>query len=309
MNKTNSIIGSILLLMSLAAYSQILPKKIEIIVPYGAGGASDGAARHFQTWAINQKNYDVVVVNKPGAQGSIATNDLFRSAKDGSVISFTAAGVIVMAEERAGKRLAEPITTTGITVQAIIANPNSKYQTLKDFEAGIKTAPEDFTMGWFAVGNLSVLNQIQKNLNSNKEFLRVPFKTSTDTAQNVVGGHINLGIVPMAVAKPMIDDGKLKLVVAVAHKEFQLPKEMPSITKRFPNWTHQDGFMVALPFGVSNQVEEAWLVLLKEYFDQRETQNFYQENYLARTTFGKTSAVELINNARESLKKLEVQIK
>jgi len=309
MNKTKSIIGSILLLISLAGYAQTLPKKIEIIVPYGPGGASDAAARHFQTWAINHKNHDIIVVNKPGAQGSIATNDLSRSAKDGSVISFTAAGVIVMAEERAGKRLAEPITTTGITVQAIIANPNSKYQTLKDFETGIKTAPEDFVMGWFAVGNLSVLNQIQKNLNANKEFLRVPFKTSTDTAQNVIAGHINLGIVPMAVAKPMIDDGKLKLVVAVAHKEFQLPKEMPSITKRFPNWTHQDGFMVALPFGVSNQIEEAWLVLLKEYFDQQETQSFYQDNYLAKAKFGKHSAIELINNAKESLKKLEVQIK
>jgi hypothetical protein len=67
--------------------------------------------------------------------------------------------------------------------------------------------------------------------------------------------------------------------------------------------------MVALPYGSPSAVEEAWLILLKEYFDQQETQNFYQDSYLAKAKFGKHSAVELINNAKESLKKLEVQIK
>lgn len=302
-----TLIALFLTFVSISTMAEV-PKKVEIIVPYGAGGASDGAARHFQAWAAT-RGHNMIVINKPGAQGTIATNDLAQSPKDGSVVTFTAAGVIVMAEKRAGKRLAEPVTVTGVTVQAIVAHPESPYQTFNAFEQGLKTAPNDFMLGWFAIGNLAVLNQIQKNLKVEKDITRVPFKTSADTAHNVMNKTIPLGIIPMAVAKPLIDDGKLRLVMAVAPREFRLPKEIPVITQRFPNWQHQDGFMVALPHGVDENVERAWTALLREYFDQKETHKFYEENFLARAPFGKKHATELINNAEEALKKLEIHVK
>lgn len=299
---------SIILLLITSVCSAEVPKKIEIIVPYGAGGASDQAARHFQSWMIS-KNYSVVIANKPGANGTIAMNDLSQSPKDGSVISFSAAGVIALAENRAGKKLVEPLTISGITVHAYITHPQSNYQTFASLEKGLKAGNNDIMIGWFAVGNMTILNQIHKRLKLEKDPLFVPFKTSTDTSQNVVGKHIPLAIVPMAVAKPLIDDGKLHLITAISPSNYKLPKGMYNIIQRFPDWKHQDGFIVALPFGVSEETEKKWTAILQEYFSQKETDKFYEDLYLARSVFGKRAAEELINNAEDALKKFEVQIK
>lgn len=301
------IIFTCLLFITSICFAEV-PKKIELIVPYGPGGASDQAARHFQTW-LASKNYVVSVVNKAGAQGTIAMQDLAMSPKDGSVISFTAAGVIVIAEQRAGKKLVEPLTVTGTTVHAIVSYPTGKYNSYSLFEQGLKTGADDLMFGWFAVGNLSILNQIQKNVKSTKDITRVPFKTSADTAHNIMNNSIPIGMIPMAVAKPLIDSNKLKLVIAVAPKEYQLPKEFPSIIQKFPNWKHQDGFIAALPYGVDERIEQSWMILLKEYFEQKETHRFYDDIYLAKAPFGKKHVLELINNAEESIKKLDVQIK
>jgi tripartite-type tricarboxylate transporter receptor subunit TctC len=298
----------IFLLLVSSVCNAELPKRIEIIVPYGAGGASDQAARHFQTW-MSSKQYSVAIINKPGAQGTIAMNDLAQSAKDGSVISFSAAGVIAMAEERANKKLAVPLTISGITVHAYITHPASNYQTFASLEKGLKAGNEDIMIGWFAVGNMTILNQMHKRLKLEKEPLFVPFKTSTETAQNVIGKHIPLAIVPMAVAKPLIDDGKLRLITAINPVNYRLPKGMNSITQRFPDWKHQDGFIVALPLGVSEETEKKWTAILQEYFSLKETDKFYEDLYLARAAFGKKAAEELINNAEDALKKFEVQIK
>ena len=65
-------IAIFLLLLSSVCNAE-LPKRIELIVPYGPGGASDQAARHFQTW-MNSKQHSVSIINKPGANGTIAMN-------------------------------------------------------------------------------------------------------------------------------------------------------------------------------------------------------------------------------------------
>ncbi len=299
---------ALILFLTASVCSAEIPKKVEIIVPYGAGGASDQAARHFQSWMLS-KQYSAVIINRPGANGAIAMNDLSQSPKDGSVISFSAAGVIALAEQRANKKLIVPLTISGITVQAFITNPKSNYQNFASLEKGLKAGNNDIMIGWFAVGNVAVLNQIYKKIKLGKEPLLVPFKTSTETAQNVVGNHVPMALVPMIVAKPLIDDGKLKLITAISPSNFKLPKEMTSITQRFPDWDHQDGFVVVLPYGVSEDVEKKWTVLLQEYFSQKDTDKFYEELFIAKATFGKKAAQELINNAEETLKKFETQIK
>lgn len=300
-----SIIG---LITATSIIANEIPKRIEIIVPYGAGGASDQAARHFQSWMIS-KQYSAILVNRPGANGTIAMNDLSQGSKDGSVISFSAAGVIALAENRANKKLVTPLTISGVTVQAFITNPNSNYQNLSSLEKGLKAGNKDIMIGWFAVGNVAVLNQIYNKIKLENEPLLVPFKTSTDTAQNVVGNHIPLALVPMTVAKPLIDEGKLKLVTAISPSNFKLPKGMTSITQRFPDWNHQDGFIVVLPHGVPDHVEKAWSNILQEYFSQKETDKFYEDLYIARVAFGKKAAEELIGHAEDTLKKIEAQIK
>lgn len=299
---------ALILFLTASICSAEIPKKVEIIVPYGAGGASDQAARHFQSWMLS-KQYSAVITNRPGANGTIAMNDLSQSPKDGSVISFSAGGVIALAEQRANKKLIVPLTISGITVHAFITNPKSNYQNFASLEKGLKAGNNDIMIGWFAVGNVAILNQIYKKIKLEKEPLLVPFKTSTETAQNVVGNHIPMALVPMIVAKPLIDDGKLKLITAISPSNFKLPKEMTGITQRFPDWNHQDGFVVVLPYGVSEDVEKKWTVLLQEYFSQKDTDKFYEELFIAKATFGKKAAQELINNAEETLKKFETQIK
>src|SRR5919197_698548 len=136
-----------------SAQAQRYPTKtIELVVSYGAGGSTDLIAR-----AVSQKLQDrlgqsVVVLNKPGASGTIGASQVERASPDGHTLyaGFTTEMAVVPQLSKSAKYSLddfEPIAVTGIVPVVLIAAKNVKATSVPELIEELSAAPGKYTYG------------------------------------------------------------------------------------------------------------------------------------------------------------------
>lgn len=285
------------------AVAGTLPKFVQVIMPYGAGGAPDMQFRHLQQYLID-KSITINPIYKPGANGIIAMQDLAKANKDGSVISITAAGIIANAEVQNKIKVADPLTISGITLHALVTSPSGRYKTLSSVETALKTGDINFNIGYHAVGNLLIMDRYFAKLGVTSEVTKVPYKTSVESSTAIIGGHLQSAFVPMSVAVPLAKDGKLTILAVAGPRSFKAPAGVVSFSARWADWRPLDAFMIAAPPGWATHITEAWLSMLEEYFKDSRTIEFYEKSYLAIDTFGPEQAQRIISSASKEVENI-----
>jgi putative tricarboxylic transport membrane protein len=293
-----------LLFNLVSAVANMLPKNVQVILPYGPGGSADLQFRHLQQYLVD-KGITANPIYKPGANGIIAMQDLSRANKDGSVISITAGGIIANAEIQNKTKVADPLTITGVTLHALITNPNGRYKTLNLLETALKTSDVNFNMGYHAVGNLLIMDRYFAKLGVTSEVTKVPYKTSVDSSTAIVGGHLQSAFVPMATASPLAKEGKVLILAVAGPRSFKAPQGVVSFSARWSDWRPLDAFMIAAPPGWDTKTTEAWLSILEEYYRDSRTHEFYEKSYLSIDTFGPDQAQRIVSSALKEVENIK----
>jgi tripartite-type tricarboxylate transporter receptor subunit TctC len=302
------LITFLLLLGSIAQadpYKEI-PKSVKFIMPYGPGSIVDAQYRHFQKF-MEARGVNVIGSYKPGAGGIIASNDLLDSPRDGSVIMMNATSNSWIAETRLGKKVIEPLMSTGGSGIVMITYPGSNYENYDNLVLAIKNNDPDVKVGWQGVGNILSMNQLAEKLNS-KPVLMVPYKSSVDSSRDVTGKHLPLALIPLNTAKPLADAGTIKIVFGFGPGKI-IPTDVLDIKKRITSWRHGELFFVGVPPGTDSRIIKAWSTILKEWLDDKETEEYFKKVYFGKDVGGPEYVNEVIAHQGASLKKYNVEIK
>src|SRR5690242_19370126 len=136
-----------------SAQAQRYPSKtIEIVVSYGAGGSTDLIARAIAQKLQDRLGQSVVVINKPGASGTIGATQVAHASPDGHTLyaRFTTHMAEVPQISRSVKYSLddfEPIAVTGIVPVVLIASKNVKANGLGELIEELRSAPGKYTYG------------------------------------------------------------------------------------------------------------------------------------------------------------------
>ena len=127
-------------------------RAIEIIVAYGPGGSTDLVARALAQKFQERLGQSVVVLNKPGASGSIGATLAARAAPDGYTlyVGYTAETVVVPQISRSAKFSLddfEPIALTGLVPLVLITSKKVRADNLRQFIAELVSQPGKYTYG------------------------------------------------------------------------------------------------------------------------------------------------------------------
>lgn len=282
-----------------------IPKKIQMYVPYSPGGVVDFQFRHLSQY-LSTKGIILTALYKPGGNSVVAASEFINADKDGSVIMINSTSNSWHAEQRLGKKVIEPIISTGGTANAIITYPGSKYENFEDFIISLKSGDTDLKIGWPAAAILLYIHQLTDTIDAPKP-LTVPYKTPSDAARDVVGKHLPVAVVSMAVALPLVDAKKIKIISGFSAGTSGLPKDIFNVNNKYPNLRHNDIFFIGLPPGTDEKIVNAWLELLKEYLTLKETSDAYAAVYLGRNVGGVTHINDLIRRQSESIKKHNIE--
>jgi tripartite-type tricarboxylate transporter receptor subunit TctC len=201
-----------------SAAAQTYPNRnVEVIVSYGAGGSTDVVARVVAQKLGERLGQSFVVLNKPGASGTIGINTAMRANPDGYTLlnGYTSETVVVPQISKTIKYSVvddfEPIAITGIVPVVLIVSKNVRADNLKDFIEEMRASPSKYTYGG-GIGSPPHVMGAWMNKVRGLDVRHVPYRGGAQGINDVVGGHIDMFYGGVAAAKAAISSGSVKAI-------------------------------------------------------------------------------------------------
>jgi len=206
-----------------SAYAWQPEKPVQLIVGFSAGGGSDLIARAIVAGAQECYPTPLVIVNKAGAAGTIAAQEVANSAADGYTL-LLAGGSESTSVPAHRKTPYDPSTdfTSIIRLyvgsQFLVVNANSPYKTPQDIIDAAKAQPGQIAHGSSGVGSLAHSLPLLLGREAGVTFKHVPYQGGAPAIQAVLAGQIDFTVAVSEEIRGQVDAGTLR-VIGVASEE------------------------------------------------------------------------------------------
>ena len=188
------------------AFAQNYPERpVEITVPWTPGAVTDVLGRVLADGLSAELGQRFIVVNRPGATGSLGSAAVARAAPNGYSLLFTAAvsiTVVPLFNKKIGydQRSFVPICQAFKNEMAIVVKQDSPIRTVTDLVNAAKARPGVVNYGHLGVGSIPHLAMIEFSQVAGVGFNAIPYKGDGDVMQHVMGGQLDFGTVVLSSA-------------------------------------------------------------------------------------------------------------
>jgi len=229
-------IATLALAPALAQAEAAFPDKpITFVVPFAAGTATDQIARAIGNGVTAEAKQPVVIDNKAGASGFIASQQVAKAAPDGYTVLITT-NTTHAANEHLYKKMPydpvkdfAPITALGKGGQIMVVNPSFTAKTVAEFIAMAKKEPGKYSFGSGSSSSRMAGELLQQM--ADIKLLHVPYKSNTLAVTDLLGGQINMMITDTATGLPQVKSGKLRALGVSGSKRSPLAPDVPTIAE------------------------------------------------------------------------------
>jgi tripartite-type tricarboxylate transporter receptor subunit TctC len=284
------IIAALLLVPTLAfAWQPPVGRPITATVGFAPGSGNEVSFRIVaaQVERANPK-MTFVVQNKPGAGEILGVNwfaqqppngfNLYIASQQGL---FTATEQWYPGQLRINPMDMEFVTTIAKSPLAVVANINSKVNTPEQLIQLLKNpqAPVNFALG--ATAHRIVLEYLMDAVKGDRKLVQaVLYKGPAQAVQDVAGNQTEFGIMPIAIAKPLIDAGRVKpIAIASEQRLTQIPK-VPLWKDYVPGLNVYAAWMIMLPPGTPREQIDYYNQLFVPAINSPEAKKLFDENLM-----------------------------
>jgi tripartite-type tricarboxylate transporter receptor subunit TctC len=230
------------------AWGQVWPTKpIRVIVPFGAGSATDIVPRIVFDPLSALLGQPIVVENRVGAGSTLGTAAVAKADPDGYTLLATSTAHTItpavyanLSYDAASDFAA--VIPFGSVANALVISPSKGFKTIQDMVAAAKARPGTFNYASVGVGSATHLSVERLRLSAGFEAVHVPFRGGPEALTEVVAGRVDFYFCPINTALPFIRDGKLlALLVNSPTRAVELP-DVPTTLEagyrdaEFPIW-------------------------------------------------------------------------
>ena len=219
-------------LPSLAA--QNYPRRpIEMVIPFGTGGASDIFARNFAQIAAKYIGKPFTPVNKGGAGTIEGMTYSYGAPADGyTILEITPSVLIVEAQNKSSikfRQSFEPIMRVQSDVVLFGVSAKSKFKTLDDMIAFAKANPRKLKIGGISPGGLDEYIARGFARKAGIEWTYVPYKAASELKAAVLGGELDVYQDKLISFLGMVESGDIRPFVVLSAKRLAVPdfKDVP----------------------------------------------------------------------------------
>ncbi|GAA4329617.1 tripartite tricarboxylate transporter substrate binding protein [Pigmentiphaga soli] len=230
------------------AWAQSYPTKaIQIVVPYAPGGSSDFAARQLSHRLETRLGQPVVVVNRPGASGTIGVTQVARAEPDGYTLLLGLNTEMVIVPQLTRNTpydldKFEPISIVGSTPLVLVGKKEFRANDMRGLIEEIRAQPGKINFGG-AVGSPAHISGSWLRRAAKLDIAHVPYKGGAQAANDVAGGSLDLYFSGILPAKPLIEAGRIKAYVVTGEKRSSTLPNVPTMAEAgipdfvLGNWT------------------------------------------------------------------------
>ena len=236
-------------------------KSIRFIVPFAAGGSSDTLARTLAQTLTDLVGQQVVVDNRPGANGNIGMEIAARAPADGYTIVLADIANLAIAPSLYARlpydpvRDYAPVNLPATSPNVLCVYPSVQAKTLKELLTLAKENPRRITYASAGVGQVGHLTGEMLNQLAGVEMVHVPYKGSSQAVVDLVGGHIQVMFSAFSSTLPHIRAGRLRALAVTGAKRSTPVPEVPTIAESgFPGFEAVSWYSVVAPAGTPRSV-------------------------------------------------------
>jgi tripartite-type tricarboxylate transporter receptor subunit TctC len=235
------LLGFVLCAMPSRAQTPWPQQTVKLVVPFGAGSATDITARLFGDRLAQRWGQTVVIENKPGGDSNIAAG-AFASARDNHALLYSAPNPITVNPILYKSLPFDPVSdlvpiSSGSSIFTCISVPVSlKVNTLGELVALAKA--QAGKLNWVATPGLVYFMFAGFLKNAGIDMTFVPYRDFTQAVNDLAEGRIQVTVTSLAVARPHMEAGKVKVLAIPNRQRSPLFPDIPTVTEAgFPQAT------------------------------------------------------------------------
>jgi tripartite-type tricarboxylate transporter receptor subunit TctC len=258
-------LASVTLLVGAApsSHAQSYPSRtITLVVPFPAGGGNDALARLVAERMSKTLGQQVVVENRGGAGGTIATRAVAKGAADGYTILLTYTGTLAINPSlypNAGydpRKDFAPIGSIGTLVSVLVAHPSLPVRSTADLISYAKANPGKVNYG-FVPGTVGHISTEMFARSAGITLTNIPYRGNGNAIADLLGGHVSMMFLSILPVIGPIQGGKLTALAVASPQRSPLLPDVPTISESgLPGFSAVITYGLAAPAGTPRAIVE-----------------------------------------------------
>jgi tripartite-type tricarboxylate transporter receptor subunit TctC len=210
-------------------------RPVRMIVGFAPGGGTDLTARPVAQKLSELLGQQVIVENRPGAAGNIATEQVVKAAPDGYTLLMGTIAALAINPSLYGNLRFDPETDLAPVIQVVDAtnvlalHPSVPASSVKELIALARE--KSLSAGSSGIGATGHLSIELFNLMAGVKLVHVPYKGGGPAMADLVGGQVNLIFATTASAIPHLRSGRIKGIAVTTAKRSALLPDLPTISE------------------------------------------------------------------------------
>lgn len=245
------------LLLSLAASGALAQvpwpaKPLRMLIALAPGGGVDTTGRVLAQKMAERWGQPVVVENRPGAGGALATETLARAAPDGYTMLTNSSGVAItpslMKLGYDPRKDIIPVSLAVISPGVMVVHPSLPVKSVKEFIAFAKSRPGELLYSSSGNGTGQHLAAELFSQMTGVRLSHIPYKGTAPSITDLIGGRVSLSMASVVSTRQFFESGKLRAIAVLGAKRTPALPHLPTIAEAgVPGYAYENWYGVFMP--------------------------------------------------------------
>jgi tripartite-type tricarboxylate transporter receptor subunit TctC len=225
-------------------------RPITLVVPYAAGGGNDVMARIVGEKMSRTLGQQVVIDNRPGAGGALATRQVAKATPDGYTLVIGGTGSLAVNPTllpNVGYDVRKDFASVGMigsSAMIVLINPGIAAKTIPEMIALAKKEPGKYTYASAGVGSGIHLGAELFAYMAGVKLVHVPYKGTGPALTDLLGGHVSMYFSSLPSAISLVKEGQVRALAVTGVKRSDVFPDTPTVAETLP------GFEAVLRYGI-----------------------------------------------------------
>ena len=273
--KTAMLAGLALQGFCMQTYSQSYPSKpMRIAVGFPAGGPADTMTRIIGKKMTDISGQNIIVENRPGANGFIAGDYVARSAPDGYTSWFSSGSTLSFTKYLYTKPLVDPDRDLSLVTQAVsvpqifVVHPSLPVKNMQELAQLATRRPGQLNISIIGVGGLIHLGTELFKMSAGIKMTNVQYKGAAPAIVDLIGGHVEVALFDVPAVIGYLPSGKMRALAVTSNERIKQLPNVPTTTEsgylslRSDSW-YGVAVPAATPPELVQRINKLWVASLR----------------------------------------------
>jgi len=269
---------ALLVAFAQGAVAQDYPNRtITLVIPYPPGGGNDVMGRSVAEKMSKTLGQSIVVENRAGAGGSIATRQVARAAPDGYTLVLGGTGTLAVNPtlyDNVGydpRKDFAPVGLIGTGQLILVINPNVPANNVAELIALAKKEPGKLSYASSGIGSGIHLGAVLFEQMGGIKLAHIPYKGTAQALTDLVGGHVQIFFSSLPPAVSLAKEGKVRALAVAGPNRSPIFPDLPTVAETLPGYEAVLHYGIIAPAGTPDAIIRKLNAALREAVNSPDT--------------------------------------